>query len=380
MSWHLEAVGTGGVRGTGSQDTMDKAAVLYRKVAENFKGSDFAKFEFPRIVKEDWPTLYKLTYAMADLLYVQQKWEQCGPAFDSVVAETPTGAEAPEAAYAAVLCYQKMYDQMYKGGADKKGKGLGPTGADEKDRQAKKGEWEKFKPKPLTDMQQGMLTAFNRYVCYIKPPSGDKEAEEQYVEVKFGRARTYFEAQHWEQAAVAFRDVAINHSDKDAATYAAQLYLESLNVLGSRTEPPRPTCFDDMLIRYRSKIDDPKDAVVMLGALAVGLASGVGLYALGAFSTAFLVLLLGIIESFEKGVKKFDLTVKVGDRTDELRHKIETILRRVKLPYELRSSADTELCYQVTVPLEFERDRVTTAILRLDPEGHAAVDWSEKKN
>jgi uncharacterized membrane protein YhiD involved in acid resistance len=134
------------------------------------------------------------------------------------------------------------------------------------------------------------------------------------------------------------------------------------------------------LIRYRSKIDDPKDAVVMLGALAVGLASGVGLYALGAFSTAFLVLLLGIIESFEKGVKKFDLTVKVGDRTDELRHKIETILRRVKLPYELRSSADTELCYQVTVPLEFERDRVTTAILRLDPEGHAAVDWSEKKN
>jgi hypothetical protein len=30
------------------------------------------------------------------------------------------------------------------------------------------------------------------------------------------------------------------------------------------------------LIRYRSKIDDPKDAVVMLAALAVGLASGVG--------------------------------------------------------------------------------------------------------
>ena len=37
------------------------------------------------------------------------------------------------------------------------------------------------------------------------------------------------------------------------------------------------------LIRYRSKIDDPKDAVVMLCALAVGLASGVGLYALAVF-------------------------------------------------------------------------------------------------
>jgi hypothetical protein len=32
------------------------------------------------------------------------------------------------------------------------------------------------------------------------------------------------------------------------------------------------------------------------------------------------------------------------------------------------------------MPLDVERDRVTDAILRLDPEGHAAVDWSEKKN
>ena len=44
------------------------------------------------------------------------------------------------------------------------------------------------------------------------------------------------------------------------------------------------------LIRYRAKIDDPKDAGVMLCALAVGLASGVGLYALATFSTAFLLV------------------------------------------------------------------------------------------
>jgi uncharacterized membrane protein YhiD involved in acid resistance len=134
------------------------------------------------------------------------------------------------------------------------------------------------------------------------------------------------------------------------------------------------------LIRYRSKIDDPKDAVVMLCALSVGLASGVGLFALATFSTAFLVVLLGIIESFEKGLKKFDLTIKAGDETDELRPKIEATLRRFKLTYELRTSADAEICYEVAMPIDVERDRVTDAILRLDPEGHAAVDWSEKKN
>ncbi|MDQ2644062.1 MAG: hypothetical protein M3020_09620 [Myxococcota bacterium] len=245
MSWHLEAVGSGGVRGTGDKKTMDLASYLYKKVTENFTADDFAKFQFPRIVKEDWPTMYKIRYAMADLLYFQQRWEECGPAFDAVVAENPKAAEAAEAAYASVLCYQKMYDQMYKGESDRKGKGLGPTG-DEKDRQTKKGDWEKFKPKDLSDMQKGMLTAFNRYVCYIKPPKGDKEAEEQFVEVKYARARTYFEAQHWAEAALAFRDVAINHADKDAAIFAAQLYLESVNVLGARAEPPRPACFDDM--------------------------------------------------------------------------------------------------------------------------------------
>jgi tetratricopeptide (TPR) repeat protein len=194
MSWHLEAVGSGGVRGTGDGKTMDLAARLYKKVTENFTNQDFAKFEFPRIVKEDWPTLQKIRYAMADLLYFRKKWEECGPAFDAVVAEDPKGPNAAEAAYASVLCYQKMYDQMYKGDTDRKGKGLGPKGAGEDDRKADKGEWEKFKPKELNEQQKGMVTAFNRYVCYIKPPKGDAEAEEQYVEVKYGRARIYFEA------------------------------------------------------------------------------------------------------------------------------------------------------------------------------------------
>ncbi|MEZ4226747.1 MAG: tetratricopeptide repeat protein [Polyangiaceae bacterium] len=246
MAWHLEAVGSGGVRGTGDKKTMDLAAYLYKKVGDNFTAQDFAKFEFPRIVKSDWPTIYKIKYAMADLLYFQERWDECGPAFDAVVAEDPKGESAAEAAFASVLCYQKMYDAMYKGQADRKGKGLGPTGAGGDKDKDKKSEWEKFKPKPFSDTQKGMITAFNRYVCYIQPPKGDKQAEEQYVEVKFARARTYYEAQHWEEAALGFRDVALNHSDHDAGVYAANLYLEALNVLGSKAEPPRPSCFDGM--------------------------------------------------------------------------------------------------------------------------------------
>ena len=134
------------------------------------------------------------------------------------------------------------------------------------------------------------------------------------------------------------------------------------------------------LIRYRSKIDDPKDAVVMLAALAVGLASGVGLYSLSAFSTVFIVAALWVIESFEpRSLKHFDLTVKAGKDTDALRPKIEAILSRFKLEFELRTTSGEEVCYDVRVPLEIQTDRVSNAILKLDPGGHAAVEWAEKK-
>jgi uncharacterized protein DUF4956/MgtC family protein len=134
------------------------------------------------------------------------------------------------------------------------------------------------------------------------------------------------------------------------------------------------------LIRYRSKIDDPKDAVVMLCALSVGLAAGVGLYALSLFATAFIVLALYIIESFEPETqKRFDLSVKLGKETDTLRSKVERILARYQIEFELRTTSDEELCYEVRVPLDAETEAITDAILALDPDGHGAVNWGEKK-
>lgn len=133
------------------------------------------------------------------------------------------------------------------------------------------------------------------------------------------------------------------------------------------------------LIRYRSKIDDPKDAVVMLCTLAVGLASGVGLYALAVVSTGFIAGVLWVIESFEPRSRRFDLKIKAGNDTDSLRPRIESILNRYNLPFELRTSSDEEVCYDVEVPFEVQTDRVSNTILRLDREGHAAVEWLEKK-
>ena len=134
------------------------------------------------------------------------------------------------------------------------------------------------------------------------------------------------------------------------------------------------------LVRYRAKIADPKDAVVMLATLATGLAAGVGLYAMAAFSAVFLLLALWVIESFEPhGRVVFDLKIKMGKDTDDRREEFEAVLRRYRVEFDLRSSSDEEVCYDARVPLEVPRARVTNAILKLDPGGHGAVEWSEKK-
>jgi len=133
------------------------------------------------------------------------------------------------------------------------------------------------------------------------------------------------------------------------------------------------------LIRYRAKIEDPKDAVVMLTTLSMGLAAGVGLFALAAFGTLFILAVLWAIESFEPERRKtFDLKVAAGEPAG-LRADVEAVLRRYDIKYELRSAGPKELMYETNLPLNVKTDRVSNAILLIDAEGEKEVVWEEKK-
>src|SRR6266853_2123555 len=97
------------------------------------------------------------------------------------------------------------------------------------------------------------------------------------------------------------------------------------------------------LVRYRAKIEDPKDAGVMLSTLAVGLAAGVGLWMLAVFSTGFVLIVLGIIESFEpKTTRAFTLEVKVKEPA-AFKPKLEELLKRTKWEHELREQKEDDL-------------------------------------
>jgi uncharacterized membrane protein YhiD involved in acid resistance len=132
------------------------------------------------------------------------------------------------------------------------------------------------------------------------------------------------------------------------------------------------------LVRYRAKIDDPKDAGVLLSTLAVGLAAGVGLWMLATFATAFILGVLWIIESFEPAVLQlFTLKVQARDAT-VLKTRIEDVLKRNRLEFELRVTAPEEICYEVRLPLDKNVDKLSSAILKLDPANTIGVEWDEK--
>ena len=133
------------------------------------------------------------------------------------------------------------------------------------------------------------------------------------------------------------------------------------------------------LVRYRAKISDPKDAGVMLSTLAIGLACGVGLWMIATFATAFILGLLWVIESFEpKAKQEFMLLIKAKDPA-AVKPRVEELLHRNRLEFELRSSKEDEICYDVKLPLERKTDRLSDTILKLDADNVSGVEWNEKK-
>jgi tetratricopeptide (TPR) repeat protein len=240
-AWHREAIGTDTQPGTNDRVTMELASKLYRLILKHFP--DMEQMQFPDIDKRDWPTEYKVSYYYAELLWKMENWGQCGPAFDRVLEVNPSGEYTADAAYASVLCYNKQYQASYAAGEKEvRGEG-GKTGKkDKKGKEAEPNREElvaKYKAKEFSPLEEGMLRAYQRYICFV-PDSED------LPQIKYRRARIFYETNHFEEASVIFKDIAFNHKDSELAVFAANLYLDSLNVVGTYSDPARPGCYDDM--------------------------------------------------------------------------------------------------------------------------------------
>lgn len=185
-------------------------------------------------------------------------------------------------------------------------------------------------------------------------------------------------------AALAFRPLRRGTPKRSAPVIQTQIILAVVGalvmlVVGSSLARAFGIVGVASLIRYRAKIDDPKDAVVMLATLSLGLAAGVELYGLAVVAMLFILAVLWVVESLEPERRKtFELKI-VGHEPTELRGAVEAILRRNHVMYELRSAGPKELCYEADLPLDARTDRVANAILGLQPGNGIEVVWDEKR-
>lgn len=132
------------------------------------------------------------------------------------------------------------------------------------------------------------------------------------------------------------------------------------------------------LIRYRSNVADPKDAVVMLAALASGLAAGVGLYQLAAVAAVFMMLLLWLVEFFEPAARKrFELKIKTVN--PEFRFKAEDVLKGLGLEFEMLVEDDDEIRYSVSAPVDVRTLDVSDTLRLVAGNETIIVKWEEKK-
>ena len=133
------------------------------------------------------------------------------------------------------------------------------------------------------------------------------------------------------------------------------------------------------LVRYRARIDDVKDAGVMLIALALGLTAGSGMFLFAFVACAFVIGVLWILESFEPAARsRFDLKISTK-HAGRLRPDIEHAFSHAGVSYDLRGSSPTELEYEVTVPFGQKIKPLTKLIRQLDGHDGTLVDWEIKK-
>jgi hypothetical protein len=134
------------------------------------------------------------------------------------------------------------------------------------------------------------------------------------------------------------------------------------------------------LIRYRAKIEDPKDAGVMLATLGIGLACGVGLWAVALFSTLFIGVVLLIVESMEAAPSNsFSVKITSKGKAIALKQEVEGLFHRNRVPFELLATSEDELCFDVKLPPRRSTEGMTRAILALNAKVPTEVKWEKKK-
>ncbi|MCC6995812.1 MAG: hypothetical protein IT370_14475 [Deltaproteobacteria bacterium] len=207
--WHTEAIDDqGNVR---IADRLPFVYRLYKIYLDNFgteeEASEMrlyaAELSWTRAEKETNPSQQRQLFAEAAEIY-------------SAIARTPNAPQeiVKEAAYSAMQAWKNALAVDDRAGIDSK--------KDEKNR----------KELAIPDNQKKLMESFDLYVKYVKPPAPNvtyNDSDEDYVFMKFYKARIFYEYNHFADAIPVLEDIINSHRKSRYAPDAAIALLDSLN-------------------------------------------------------------------------------------------------------------------------------------------------------
>lgn len=136
------------------------------------------------------------------------------------------------------------------------------------------------------------------------------------------------------------------------------------------------------IVRFRTPVDDPKDAMVLFLLLGIGMACGLAGFGVAILAAAFLCVLLYVLSRMaQQQGREMGLSIVSTAATIALRD-VETVLARSAVTFEQREishAGNVTVRYQVLLGPETQLESISTELLSMPEAAICSVSWIKPK-
>jgi anti-anti-sigma factor len=136
------------------------------------------------------------------------------------------------------------------------------------------------------------------------------------------------------------------------------------------------------IIRFRTPVEDPKDVTILFLLMALGMACGLGSFAVAGLSTAFLALFLIFLDRrSEHRSRSFLIEIEAEGRDFPTDH-VQRVFARNRVvfePREVSQGKETSVTYHVTVDPNLSLEDLSAQLMAGGSAGLKSVSWETPK-
>lgn len=136
------------------------------------------------------------------------------------------------------------------------------------------------------------------------------------------------------------------------------------------------------IIRFRTPVDDPKDVTILFLLMALGMASGLGAFAVAGLGTAFLCVFLLLLDRIPyRKPRSMMVDLVANTREFPLAH-VQTVFARHGVlfePRELSQGEKVKVTYHATLPSEISLEDLSADLMAGGTSGIKSVSWEPAK-